>query len=103
MPRTVPVKCFIWMQPQMNPDWNQIDLPYELQMITIAFGVAEDGYGLDDPTGSNNPQFQNTYLTCAADETADSLRTKATNWARAAFGIPDLPCTFILDGEAAPA
>lgn len=98
--RDTPVQCFIWMIPQMNIDWNQTDMPYQLQMMTLAFGVAEDGYGMTD-TGENNlPQYQSTYLNCNADETADSLRAKATAWARDAFGIPLLPCTFILDGEA---
>lgn len=100
MSGSVASNCFIWMSPGPQADWNLEGAPYNLQILITAFAVDANGYSLDSLMPDLWPyRIEQTYLTCAVDETAESLRGKAAAFARGAYSQSDMPVTFLLDAQ----
>lgn len=98
MPGTVATNCFVWMSAGPQADWNVEGTPYNLQIVITAFAVDADGYSLDPPLPDLWPyRLEQTSLTCAVDETPESLRGKAAAFARGVYNQPNMPVTFLLD------
>lgn len=95
------IGAYAWMTPMLQPDWNVEGYPYHMQVQVYGWAYDETGHGLGSQPAGYEAMLEGAHiegnLDVIANETTTSLRNKVIAFIRAAYAMPNLPVTFIMD------